>query len=241
MATKTDHSAKPRTPLSRQRVLRAALVLADTGGIDSLTMRKLGEELQVEAMSLYNHVANKEDILDGIVDLVFGEIALPSGRADWKAGMRERAISAHEALLRHPWATSLMQSRTKPGPATLRHHDSVLGSLRIAGFTLVKAAHAFSVMDGYVYGFALQQINIPLQSPEQVAEVGENILRQLAGEYPHLTEMITEHAMKPGYDYAEEFEFGLDLILDGLERLRKSSISSSVHSGRSGRARQRAS
>ena len=203
-------------------MLRAALVLADAGGIDSLTMRRLGQDLGVEAMSLYNHVANKDDILDGIVDLVFGEIALPSGRADWKTAMRKRAISARDALLRHPWATSLMQSRTRPGPATLRHHDSVLASLRTAGFTLVMAAHAVSVIDGYIYGFALQQINLPLQGPEQVAEVGESILRQLAGEYPHLAEMITEHAMKPRYDYADEFEFGLDLILDGLERRRGS-------------------
>ena len=220
MAAETDPGTKPRTPLSRERVLRAAIVVADTSGIDSLSMRNLGQKLQVEAMSLYNHVANKDDILDGIVDLVFSEIELPADRADWKSAMRKRAISAHKALLRHPWAPSLMQSRTKPGPATLRHHDSVLGSLRKAGFTLVMAAHAFSAIDGYVYGFALQQINLPLQSKEQVAEVGDNILRQLAGEYPYLTEMITEHAMKPGYDYAEEFEFGLDLILDGLERLR---------------------
>ena len=220
MAAETDPGTKPRTPLSRERVLRAAIVVADTSGIDSLSMRNLGQKLQVEAMSLYNHVANKDDILDGIVDLVFSEIELPADRADWKSAMRKRAISAHKALLRHPWAPSLMQSRTKPGPATLRHHDSVLGSLRKAGFTLVMAAHAFSAIDGYVYGFALQQINLPLKSKEQVAEVGDNILRQLAGEYPYLTEMITEHAMKPGYDYAEEFQFGLDLILDGLERLR---------------------
>ncbi len=210
----------PRAPLSRERVLRAALVLADTGGIESLTMRKLGQELGVEAMSLYNHVANKDDILDGIVDLVFGEITLPLDGAAWKPAMRWRAFSARDALLRHPWATSLMQSRTKPGAATLRHHDSVLGSLRKAGFSLVMAAHAVSVIDGYLYGFALQQMNLPLQSPDQVAEVGENMLRQLAGEYPHLAEMITEHAMKPGYDYGEEFEFGLDLILDGVERHR---------------------
>jgi len=220
LATQTEPNVKRRAPLSRERVLRAALVLADAGGIESMSMRKLGEELGVEAMSLYNHVANKDDILDGIVDLVFSEIALPSGRGDWKPAMRKRAISAHEALLRHPWAPSLMQSRTKPGPGTLRHHDSVLGRLRTAGFTLVMAAHAVSVIDGYVYGFALQQINIPLQSREQVAEVGQDILRQMAGEYPHLAEMITKHAMKPGYDYAKEFEFGLDLILDGLERLR---------------------
>ena len=114
-----------------------------------------------------------------------------------------------------------MQSRARPGPATLRHHDSVLGSLRSTGFTLVMAAHAISVIDGYVYGFALQQISLPLQSSEQVAQVGQNILQQLAGEYPHLAEMITQHAMQPGYDYADEFEFGLDLILDGLERLRE--------------------
>jgi AcrR family transcriptional regulator len=196
------------------------MALADKSGIDALSMRNLGQRLDVEAMSLYNHVANKEDILDGIVDLVFGEIALPADGDAWKPAMRKRAISAHQALLRHPWAPSLMQSRTRPGPATMRHHDSVLGSLRNAGFTLVMAAHAFSVIDGYVYGFALQQINIPLQSRQQVAEVGEGILRQLAGDYPHLAEMITKHAMKPGYEYAKEFEFGLDLILDGLERLR---------------------
>jgi AcrR family transcriptional regulator len=200
--------------------MRAAIALADASGIESLSMRKLGQELGVEAMSLYNHVANKDEILDGIVDLVFSEIALPSGEGDWKPAMRRRATSAHEALLRHPWAPSLMQSRTRPGAATLRHHDSVLGSLRNAGFTLVMAAHAISVIDGYVYGFALQQINIPLQSREQVGVVGESILRQMAGEYPHLAEMITKHAMLPGYDYGLEFEFGLDLILDGLERLR---------------------
>jgi AcrR family transcriptional regulator len=220
MTTQLDPGVKIRAPLSRERVMRAAIALADASGIEALSMRKLGQELGVEAMSLYNHVANKDDILDGIVDLVFGEIALPSGEGDWKPAMRKRAISAHEALLRHPWAPSLMQSRGRPGPATLRHHDSVLGSLRTAGFSLVMAAHAVSVIDGYVYGFALQQINIPLQSREQVAVVGESILRQMAGDYPHLAEMITEHAMKPGYDYSKEFEFGLDLILDGLERLR---------------------
>jgi AcrR family transcriptional regulator len=221
MPTQAHPSARPRTPLSKERVLRAALVLADAGGIESLTMRKLGQELGVEAMSLYNHVANKDDILDGIVDLVFSEIAVPSARADWKAAMRRRGISARDVLLRHPWATSLMQTRTRPGPATLRHHDAVLGSLRKAGFTVDMAAHAFSVMDGYIYGFALQQINLPSHTSEEAAELAESILRELpAGDYPHLAEMIVEHALKPGYDYAEEFAFGLDLILDGLERLR---------------------
>jgi AcrR family transcriptional regulator len=208
--------------LSRERVLRAAIVLADMGGIESLTMRRLGRELGVEAMSLYNHVAGKDDILDGITDLVFSEIAVPSDRADWKSAMRLRAVSARETLLRHPWASSLMQSRTRPGPATLRHHDSVIRSLRDAGFTVDLAAHAFSVMDSYIYGFAQQQQNVTYSTPEESADLAESIVRQLpAGEFPHLAEMIVEHAMKPGYDYGEEFEFGLDLILDGLERSRR--------------------
>jgi len=218
MATQTDLSAKPRTPLSRERVLRAAIVLADTGGIESLTMRRLGLELRVEAMSLYNHVADKDDIFDGIADLVFSEIAVPSDRAGWKTAMRQRAISARGALLRHPWASSLMQSRTKPGPATLRHHDAVIGSLRRGGFSVHMAAHAFSVLDSYIYGFAQQRGNLTFTTSKEAAVVAENILQQLpADEYPHLAEMIIEHAMTPGYDYAQEFEFGLDLILDGLE------------------------
>jgi AcrR family transcriptional regulator len=221
VATQSDLSVKLRAPLSRERVLRAALALADMGGIESLTMRKIGQALQVEAMSLYNHIANKDDILDGIVDLVFSEISVPSNRVDWKMAMRQRALSTRDVLLRHPWAISLMQSRTKPGPATLRHHDAVIGSLRAAGFTIDMAAHAFSVMDGYIYGFALQQINLPYHTSEEGTAVAETILRQLpADKYPHLAEMFIEHAMKPGYSYAEEFEFGLDLILDGLEQLR---------------------
>jgi AcrR family transcriptional regulator len=221
VTTQTELNDTPRVPLNRERVLRAALVLADIDGIESLTMRKLGQALQVEAMSLYNHIANKDDILDGIVDLVFSEIAVPSDLVDWKAAMRQRALLTREVLLRHPWATSLMQSRTKPGPATLRHHDAVIGSLRAAGFTIDMVAHAFSVMDGYIYGFALQQVNLPYHTTEENAAFAGNILQQLPAEkYPHLAEMIIEHAMKPGYDYAEEFEFGLDLILDGLERLR---------------------
>jgi hypothetical protein len=172
-------------------------------------------------MSLYNHVANKHDILDGMVDLVFSEIALPSDQVNWKTAMRQRALSAHEALLRHPWATSLMQSRSTPGPATLRHHDAVIGCLRAAGFTVEMAAHAFSVIDGYIYGFALQQINLPSHTSTEAVALAEDIFRQLpADEYPHLAEMLIEHGMKPGYAYADEFEFGLELILDGVERLR---------------------
>ncbi len=226
MTTETGLSVKRRAPLSRDRVLRAALVLADTGGIEALSMRRLGELLGVEAMSLYNHVADKDDILDGITDLVYAEIALPSGGAGWKTAMRQRAISAREALLRHPWASNLMQSRTKPGPATLRHHDSVIGMFRQAGFTIHLAAHAFSVMDSYIYGFAQQQLNLTYTTSQAAAVAAENILQQLpADEYPHLAEMITQHAMKPGYDYGEEFELGLDLILNGLERSQRNARS----------------
>ena len=216
MAPQADPS--PRAPLTRERVLGAALKLADEGGLASLTMRRLGEALGVKAMSLYNHVANKEDILDGLIDLVFGEIDLPSGGADWRAAMRRRAISAREALTRHPWATGLMESRTNPGPATLRHHDSVIGILRDAGFSIAMAAHAYSALDSYIYGFALQEMSLPFKNPEELAEVAESFRRHLpAAEYPHLIEMTVEHVMKAGYSYADEFEFGLDLILDGLE------------------------
>jgi AcrR family transcriptional regulator len=202
-------------------VLLAALALADDGGIEALTMRRLGERLEVEAMSLYNHVAGKDDILDGIVDLVFSEIAVPPDIDDWKTAMRLRAISTRDALARHPWAAILMQSRSIPGPATLRHHDSVIGSLRKAGFTIDMAAHAFSVMDGYIYGFALQQLNLPSQTPAESSALAEDILRGFpADKFPYLAEMIVEHALKPGYDYAQEFDFGLDLILDGLDRIR---------------------
>ncbi|MFI4972316.1 MAG: TetR/AcrR family transcriptional regulator C-terminal domain-containing protein [Hyphomicrobiales bacterium] len=204
-------------------MLRAAMVLADRGGIESLTMRNLGQKLGVEAMSLYNHVANKDDILDGMVDVAFSEIDLPSAGSDWKAAMRDRAISTREMLIRHPWAVGLMESRSTAGPATLRHHDSVIGSLRKAGFSIDMSAHAYSVMDSYIYGFALQQVNLPPGAREQAPDVAQAFLRQFrADEYPHLAEMVVEHAMKPGYDYGNEFGFGLDLILDGLERLRTS-------------------
>jgi AcrR family transcriptional regulator len=207
-------------------VLRAAVALADESGIDSLTMRKLGDAVGVEAMSLYNHVANKDDVLDGMVDLVFGEIGLPSGGTDWKTAMRQRAISAREAMSRHRWAIGLMESRTSPGAATLRHHEAVIGSLREGGFSIEMAAHAFSVLDSYIYGFALQEASLPFDTGEETAELAEMILKQLpADEYPHFIELTVEHVLQPGYDYGDEFEFGLDLILDGLERARNATSS----------------
>jgi len=196
--------------------LRAALSLADRDGIDSLSMRKLGQEVGVEAMSLYNHVRNKDDMLNGMVDAVFREIELPDGGLDWRTAMRQRAIAARQVLLRHPWAIGLLESRTQPGPATLRHHDAVLGSLRRAGFSIEMAAHAYSVLDGYIYGFTLTELTLPFGTSEEVAELGAKMLRAFpTDEYPNLAEMI-QHAMKPGYSYEDEFEFGLDLILDGL-------------------------
>jgi AcrR family transcriptional regulator len=210
-----------RQPLSRERVVRAAMALADAGGIDALTMRRLGDELGVEAMSLYKHVANKDDLIDGMTDAVFAEIELPSGATDWGTAMRERAVSVRAALSRHPWATPLMQSRTSPGPATMRHHDTVIGTLRTAGFSVALTAHAFSALDSYIYGFALQQRSLPFETGEQTAELAEAILAQFPAEaYPHLAELTVQHVLQPGYDYGDEFEFGLDLVLDGLERAR---------------------
>ena len=185
MALRNDRGRDPRTPLSRERVLRAAVGLADESGIDSLTMRKLGDTVGVEAMSLYNHVANKDDLLDGMIDLVFSEIGLPSGGSDWKTAMRQRAISAREVLSRHRWAIGLMDSRSSPGAATLRHHDAVIGSLREGGFSIEMAAHAFSVLDSYIYGFALQEASLPFDTEEQTADLAKRILKQMPpDDYP---------------------------------------------------------
>jgi len=215
----TDSGSVSRGRLNRDRVLRAAVALADAGGIESLTMRKLGVELGVEAMSLYNHVANKVDLLDGMIDCVFAEIELPTDGTGWKSAMRRRAISAREVLSRHQWATGLMESRTTPGPATLRHHDTVIGVLRAAGFSIGMVAHAYAVLDSYIYGFALQEPNLPFDTARDTATVAQAIMARFAsGEYPHLTELTVEHVLQPGYDYGKEFEYGLDLILDGLER-----------------------
>lgn len=220
MGSPAQPARENRIPLSRERVLRAAVALADESGVGSLTMRKLGQTLAVEAMSLYNHVANKEELLDGMVDLVFSEIDLPSDGVDWKTAMRQRAVSARQALSRHPWAIGLMESRTSPGSATLRHHDAVIGSLREAGFPIAMTAHAYSVLDSYIYGFALQEASLPFDTSETTAEVAQRILDHLPhDEYPHLTELATGHVLQPGYHYGDEFEFGLDLILDGLERV----------------------
>ena len=213
--------AKLRKPLSRERVLRTALKLADRDGIESMSMRKLGDELGVEAMSLYNHVANKDDLLDGLIDIVFGEIVVPPPSAGWRTAMRERAIAARKTLKKHPWALGVMESRRRPGPANLRHHDGVLAALRTDGFSVEMAAHAYSLLDAYIYGFTLNELSLPLDTHEAVAGVAEQIFEENpAGSYPYLAEVAADIVSKPGYDYGDEFEYGLDVILDGLNRAR---------------------
>jgi AcrR family transcriptional regulator len=222
MAAQPDPSPAPRIRLTRERVLLTALNLADQGGVEALSMRKLGQELGVEAMSLYNHVANKDELVNDMVDLVFGEFGLPPRGADWQTAMRQRARSAREVLARHPWAIGLMESRSQPGPATLQHHDAVIGCLREAGFSIAMAAHAYSLLDSYLYGFALQQASLPFKTSADVTEVADRILQQFpVHAYPHLAELTIQHVLQPGYDYADEFQFGLDLILEGLERFRE--------------------
>jgi AcrR family transcriptional regulator len=204
-------------------VLRVAVALADEGGFESVTMRKLAKELGVEAMSLYNHVAGKDDLLDGMIDIVFGEIEPPSKEIDWKTAPRKRAVSTRDALGRHRWAIGLMEGRTNHGPANLRLHDAVLGCLRAAGFSVEMAVHAYSVQDAYIYGFALQERDMSSEGATDFAAEAQRQMREyeaVLDDYPHLVEVVGGHVAKAGYDYAAEFAFGLDLILDGLDRLR---------------------
>jgi AcrR family transcriptional regulator len=208
-----------RMPLTRERILQAALRFADANGIESLSMRKLGEAVGVEAMSLYNHVPSKGDLLDGLIDLVFSEIELPGSADDWKTAMRQRAVAVRAALKRHRWAIGLMESRTSPGPATLRHHDAVLACLRLAGFPIALAAHAYSALDSYIYGFALQEASLPFDAGEQTTDIAQNFVARFSPqEYPHLTEFTFKHVLQPGYDYGSEYDYGLNLILDGLDK-----------------------
>lgn len=224
----TRPAEEARIPLNRERVLQAALAYADEHGLGSLSMRKLGDALGVEAMSLYNHVSNKVELLDGMVDLVFSEIGLPPRGTGWKTAMRQRAISARKVLSHRRWAIGLMESRSSPGPATLHHDEAVLRCLREAGFSIEMAAHAFSVLDSYIYGFALHEASLPFRTAQETDERAQAILKQMPpDEYPHLTELTSEHLLQPGYDHGDEYEFGLDLILDSLERARELSSSAS--------------
>jgi AcrR family transcriptional regulator len=193
--------------------------IADAGGLDELTMRRLAQALNVEAMSLYHHVPNKDAILDGMVDLVFDEIESPRTDVDWKTALRRRTASVRDVLLRHRWALRVLESRSTPGPSTLAHHDAVLGCLRGAGFSVALAAHAYAVLDSYVFGFVHTELTLPFEGPEETKQLADAIVGQLPdGAFPHLVELTREVVMKPGYAYANEFPFGLELVLDGLER-----------------------
>jgi AcrR family transcriptional regulator len=214
-----SESPKKRAPLSRERVLRSAIDIADTAGIAALTIRSLAQRLGVKPMSIYYYVPNKSAILDGIVDLVFSEIELPAADGDWRSQLVRRANSARRVLSRHHWAIGLMESRKSPGPATLRHHDAVIGTLRRAGFSVEMTAHAYALLDSYVYGFALQEAALPFQGADTPADVTEPIMQRFnTDHYPNLVEMATEYILQPGYDFGDEFEFGLGVILDALTR-----------------------
>jgi AcrR family transcriptional regulator len=205
------------TRLTPERVLAGAVALADRIGVEAFTIRRLAAELDVKPMTIYTYVPNKEAILDGMVDLVFGEIEPPPDDTDWKAAIRQRSLSARGVLARHRWAVPLMESRTTPGRETLRHHDAVVGCLRRGGFSVTMTAHAYALIDSYVYGFALQEANLPATRGHEMADLAETIIEPLPeGEYPYLMELTAKHVLQPGYDFGAEFEFGLDLILDGL-------------------------
>jgi AcrR family transcriptional regulator len=218
MSTPAMKHEDPRPALSRQRVVHAAIQHADSAGLDALTMRQVAGMLQVAPMALYRHVSNRDDLIDAMIDVLFSEIALPLGSAHWKSAMRDRALSLHDVLARHRWAIGLMESRRRPGPANLRHHDAVIGKLRSAGFEIAMVAHAYSILDGYIYGYALTKMNIPFDTTDEMAAMAQDMFEPFpAHDYPNLAEFVTDHVMKPGYDYGEEFEYGLDLILNGLE------------------------
>jgi AcrR family transcriptional regulator len=195
------------------------MAVADAGGLTSLTMRSLAKELGVRPMAVYHYFATKDEILDGIVDLVFGEMEVPTAGGSWRAEITRRAGSARRTLRRHAWAIGLMESRSSPGPATLRHHDAVLGTLRAAGFSVPMTGHAYALIDAYVYGFALQEAALPF-GPDTPGDIAESMAAELApDEYPHLVEYATERVLQPGYSFGDEFEFGLGVILDALEQL----------------------
>ena len=219
VAKKSGTKTEPRIPLSRERILAAAISLADEAGIDALSMRRLAQELGVEAMSLYNHVANKDDLLDGIVEAAATEFVVPSAGGDWKSEVRRSAISVHETLLRHPWASNLVTTQ-KPGPARLRRGDALLGTLRGAGFSSNLTYHAYHIIESYVVGYTQQILNYRSLDESKFEDVAASFLRgDFAEEYPHFTEHARQH-MEPGREGGSAFELGLDLIVDGLERLR---------------------
>jgi len=221
VATQETRPVAPDGGLTKMRVVTEAVRLADREGVHGLSMRRLASELGAGAMSLYHYVASRDDLLDAMVDVVFAEIELPSDDTDWQSAMRQQAHSAREALARHPWAIGLMESRTTPGPANLRHREAFTACLRKAGFSIVMATHANWLLNSYVYGYALQEASLPFDSAQGLADMTEEVyLPQLPPEtYPYLRESAAA-LMHAGYDPTNEFSFGLELILSGLHSLR---------------------
>ncbi|MFZ1361978.1 MAG: TetR/AcrR family transcriptional regulator C-terminal domain-containing protein [Candidatus Nanopelagicales bacterium] len=225
MPAKKQRQRETDAGLSKQRVVIEAVRLADREGVDGLSMRRLAGVLSAGAMSLYHYVANRDELLDAMIDTVFEEIELPPEGADWQSAMRRRAVSTRQVLARHPWAIGLMESRTSPGPANLRHREAVTACLRRAGFSVVMATHANWLLDSYVYGYALQEVSLPFDTADELADMAEEVfLPQLPpDEFPYLNESAVE-LVAAGYDPAEEFIFGLDLVLAALEPLRTSRL-----------------
>ena len=223
MSAREQRQVASDAGLSKQRVVVEAIRLADREGVDGLSMRRLAGALGAGAMSLYHYVANKEELLDAMVDIVFEEIELAPEETDWQSAMRRRAVSARQVLARHPWAIGLMESRTSAGPANLRHHEAVTACLRRAGFSVVMATHANWLLDSYVYGFALQEASLPFDTTADFANMTQDVyLPQLpVDEFPFLNESAAA-LLADGYDPAGEFVFGLDLVLAALEPLRAS-------------------
>jgi AcrR family transcriptional regulator len=213
----TPRPARRRTPVTGERILRAALRIADTQGIEAVSMRKLGQALRVEAMSLYKHVAGKEDVLDGLVDLVMAEVELPADDADWRSALRQTAISVHGALLHHPWAAPVFESRLTPGPARLRYLDAVVGVLQRAGFSLPDVARVLMALDSHVYGFVLQETSLAF-TMDDAPRAAADIAARAGDEYPNLREIADRAATDPAA-FPVDFEFGLDLLLDGFARM----------------------
>lgn len=223
MKPSKESKTKPaRKLLTQALIIEEAVRLADEIGVDALTIRKLATALTVKPMTIYHYVPNKESIIDGMVDKVFSEIDLPPAISDWKSAIRKRSTSARMVLGKHPWAVPLMESRRAPGPATLQHHDAVLGCLRNGGLSVEMTAHAYAVIDAFIYGFAIQEASLPATTGEEMSDMVDVIIETVpADKYPHLMELTSEHILQPGYDFGNEFEFGLNLIFEGLDRYRK--------------------
>ena len=217
MGRRTEEAAT-RAPVSRDRAVESALVVADGEGIEAVTMRRLARELGVEAASLYHHVSGKDEILDQLVDRVSAEIELPSRTDGWRPPIRQRAHNTRAVLRRHPWAVALMASRTTPGSATLRVLEAGIGYFREGGFSVEAAAHAISAVDSYVHGFVLQEVNLPFRDESELAAMTGAIMDQFPkADFPYLFELTIEHVLKPGYRYGNEFDVGLELVLDGVD------------------------